>query len=207
MGKLLAFCGIDGSGKSTQIARLAAWARGIGLRTRVNRLIVSDDPFYSALEPIESSISRALFCELMTFQRYARIREIIPAQLAEFDLVICDRYLPCDEAYSFGYGCRSLEILGAVRDNVPRPDHTFLLDIAPELALVRIHRRNKHVNGRHENLEMLSNTRRAYLEHAHDWGAIVVDASRPIDESMSVILHRIGAPELRGNSLASAGRP
>ena len=164
-GLFITFEGLDGSGKTTQLKRLAAALHnsghtvvclrqpgGTALGDRV-RGILLDSKSEAALGPIAPLAELAL----MFADRAQSIAEIIQPALEAGSIVLCDRYTDSSEAYQ-GAGRqlgseRVLALQAAVCDNL-QPDLTILL--LPDLAasLRRARRRNtRHVerHGTDEN--------------------------------------------------------
>jgi dTMP kinase len=153
-GFFITFEGLDGSGKTTQLRRLAAWLNASGrnvvtlrqpgstpLGDRI-RSILLDSRSESALGPIAPLAEMAL----MFADRAQSIAEIIAPALAAGDIVLCDRFTDSSEAYQ-GAGRRlgSQRILAmhaAVCDNL-QPDLTLLLLPPLAVALARARRRNQ----------------------------------------------------------------
>jgi dTMP kinase len=164
-GFFLTFEGLDGSGKTTQLRRLAAWlsAQGHQVVTLRNpgstplgdriRGILLDSRSESTLGPITPLAEMAL----MFADRAQSIAEIIEPALAQGKIVLCDRFTDSSEAYQ-GAGRqlgteRILAMHAAVCNNL-QPDLTLLL--LPPLAttLARARRRNtRHIeqSGTDEN--------------------------------------------------------
>ena len=165
LGFFITFEGLDGSGKTTQLRRLAASLNaegrtvvtlrqpgGTALGDRV-RGILLDSKSEAALGPIAPVAELAL----MFADRAQAIAEIIQPALEASSIVLCDRYTDSSEAYQ-GAGrqlgsARVLAMHAAVCDNL-QPDLTILL--LPDLAasLNRARRRNtRHVaqHGTDEN--------------------------------------------------------
>jgi dTMP kinase len=152
-GFFITFEGLDGSGKTTQMRRLAAWLTASG-RTVVTlrqpgstalgdrlRAILVDSRSESALGPISPLAEMAL----MFADRAQAIAEIISPALAAGSIVLCDRYTDSSEAYQ-GAGrqlgsARILAMHAAVCNNL-QPDLTLLLLPPLEAALARARRRN-----------------------------------------------------------------
>jgi dTMP kinase len=152
-GFFITFEGLDGSGKTTQLQRLAATltARGqkvvtlrqpgaTALGDRI-RGILLDSKSEAALGPIAPLAELAL----MFADRAQAIAETIEPALAAGAIVLCDRYTDSSEAYQ-GAGRelgseRVLALHRAVCNNL-QPDLTILL--LPDLAtsLRRARRRN-----------------------------------------------------------------
>jgi dTMP kinase len=159
-GLFLTFEGLDGSGKTTQLKRLAAWLGaqghtvvtlrqpgGTALGDRI-RGILLDSKSEATLGPIAPLAELAL----MFADRAQSIAEIIQPALDAGSIVLCDRYTDSSEAYQ-GAGrelgsSRVLALHAAVCDNL-QPDLTILL--LPDLAasLKRARRRNTHQTRQH----------------------------------------------------------
>jgi dTMP kinase len=152
-GYFITFEGLDGSGKTTQLRRLAAWLTASG-RTVVTlrnpgstplgeriRSILLDSRSETALGPITPLAEMAL----MFADRAQSIAEVIAPALAAGAVVLCDRYTDSSEAYQ-GAGRRLgseriLAMHAAVCNNL-QPDLTLLLLPPLEAALARARRRN-----------------------------------------------------------------
>src|SRR5580704_16859669 len=152
-GYFITFEGLDGSGKTTQLRRLAAAleAEGHNVVTMRNpggtalgdriRGILLDSKSEAAHGPIAPLAELAL----MFADRAQSIAEIVEPALAAGSIVLCDRYTDSSEAYQ-GAGRelgsdRVLALHRAVCNNL-QPDLTILL--LPDLAasLHRARRRN-----------------------------------------------------------------
>jgi dTMP kinase len=152
-GYFITFEGLDGSGKTTQLRRLAAWLTQSGhtvvtlrnpgstpLGDRI-RSILLDSRSESALGPITPLAEMAL----MFADRAQSIAELIAPALAAGSIVLCDRFTDSSEAYQ-GAGRelgsqRILAMHAAVCNNL-QPDLTLLLLPSLEASLVRARRRN-----------------------------------------------------------------
>jgi len=168
-GIFITFEGLDGSGKTTQMRRLAAWLTASG-RTVVMlrqpgstalgdrlRSVLLDSRSESALGPISPLAEMAL----MFADRAQAIAEIIEPALAAGSIVLCDRYTDSSEAYQ-GAGrqlgsARILAMHAAVCNNL-QPDLTLLLLPPLEAALARARRRNHRYAAAHSPLKSQSET-------------------------------------------------
>jgi len=153
-GYFITFEGLDGSGKTTQLRKLAAWLEseghkvvtlrqpgGTSLGDRV-RSILLDSRSEATLGPIAPLAEMAL----MFADRAQAIHEIILPALASGAIVLCDRYTDSSEAYQ-GAGRelgseRILAMHRAVCDNL-QPDLTLLLLPSLDSSLHRARRRNQ----------------------------------------------------------------
>jgi dTMP kinase len=154
-GRFITFEGLDGSGKTTQMQRLAAWLRAsdysvVTLRQPGStalgdrlRAVLLDSKTESTLGQMSPLAEMAL----MFADRAQAIAEIIEPALAAGSIVLCDRYTDSSEAYQ-GAGRelgsqRILAMHAAVCNNL-QPDLTVLLLPPLEAALERARRRNQH---------------------------------------------------------------
>jgi dTMP kinase len=153
-GSFITFEGLDGSGKTTQLRRLAASLEaegrsiitlrqpgGTALGYRI-RSVLLDSKSEAALGPIAPAAEMAL----MFADRAQSIAQIILPALAEGKIVLCDRYTDSSEAYQGGgrqLGSeRILAMHAATCDNL-QPDLTLLLLPSLEASLRRARRRNQ----------------------------------------------------------------
>jgi dTMP kinase len=152
-GLFITFEGLDGSGKTTQLRRLAAALTAEGrsvvtlrqpgstaLGDRI-RGILLDSRSEAALGPIDPLAELAL----MFADRAQAIAQVIRPALADGAIVLCDRYTDSSEAYQ-GAGRqlgsdRVLALHAAVCGNL-QPDLTLLLLPSLEASLRRARRRN-----------------------------------------------------------------
>ena len=195
-GLFVSFEGIEGCGKTTQIALLS------------DRLTADAVPHTITREPgathVGEGIRRIVLnsetteltaeAELLLFyaSRRQNIVENIRPALERREVVISDRYFDASMAYQ-GYGRGlALAFIEELTDRVCgeyRPEVTVLLDIAPEIGLGRARERNrKQVDdeGRFEaeTLNFYSRVRQGYLELAERSGGRirVLSGDRPIEK-------------------------
>jgi dTMP kinase len=152
-GFFITFEGLDGSGKTTQLRRLAVslvsrgstvitlrQPGGTALGDRI-RGILLDSQSEASLGPITPPAELAL----MFADRAQSIAELILPGLAAGSVILCDRYTDSSEAYQGagrGLGAeRVLEVHHAVCGGL-QPDLTLLLLPPLETCLFRARRRN-----------------------------------------------------------------
>ncbi len=156
-GFFITFEGLDGSGKTTQLRRLAAAleARGLAVTTlrqpgstalgdRIRSILLD-----SASEQTLGRIAPAAEMALMFADRAQAIAEIIHPAIEAGRVVLCDRYTDSSEAYQGGGrelgSARILAMHAAACDGL-QPDLTLLLLPPLEAALGRARRRNtRHI--------------------------------------------------------------
>jgi dTMP kinase len=185
-GLLVAFEGLDQSGKQTQAELLRDRLTSNG---RLVRLL--SFPEYQTV--IGAEIGRALRGErdytadvmqlLYVANRYEFKGEILRTKDSG-TIVVCDRYLASSIAYGEAQGLEA-EWLTDIQKYLPQPDITFLLDIAPEVSA----RRKTIDRDKYErDLSMLGRVRDSYLRQAAQSGWVRLDASRDKTEIASDVL-------------------
>jgi dTMP kinase len=185
-GILIAFEGLDQSGKQTQaeLVRDQVTARG-----RACRLLSFPD--YTTA--IGAEIGRALHGEreygadvmqlLYVANRYER-RPDIARWLEAGDVLVCDRYVASSVAYGEAQGLDP-RWLGDVQRFLPQPDLTILLDIAPETA---VGRKAKGRDRYERDLPLLSRVRDSYRRQAEQALWLRLDGERPRDAVSADVL-------------------
>lgn len=165
----IAFEGIDGSGKSTQIELLAQYLRERGQRVhttcepsgfRTGRLIRE---YLRGEDKCDGRVIAALF----TADRLDHIlneQDGMKAHMDRGETVLTDRYY----FSSFAYQSADMEMGRIIDANLTarellKPDLTIFIDITPECAMDRISK-NRDSAELYENLERLTLTRDSYFE-------------------------------------------
>lgn len=195
-GSLLAFEGLDQSGKQTQSGRVADALRARGLRVELLAF-----PAYTTA--IGQEIGRVMQGEhhyeadtlqlLYVANRY-ELRPTVEAWLAEGAVVICDRYVASSVAYGEAQGLDPAWVLDLQR-GLPQPLLTIVLDIAPETSL----RRKQAARDKFEqDLPLLSRVRESYRRQAAQPGWVLIDGERDTNEVTAAVLSavttRLGPP-------------
>jgi dTMP kinase len=148
-GKFITFEGLDGTGKSTQMEKLAK-----ALRARGQSVVVTREPGgtptgekirHVLLDSATTALSPMAEMALMFASRAQHIREVIEPALAQGKIVLCDRFTDSTEAYQ-GAGRKLgskgvLELHRILCDDL-QPDLTILMDSDVATSVERARRRN-----------------------------------------------------------------
>jgi len=145
----ITFEGIEGSGKSSQIALLSEALRARGLAHVLTRE-PGGTPAGESIRGLllDSATRLGPPAELLLYAaaRAEHLERIIRPALAIGRLVLCDRYLDATRAYQ-GYGrglpLAWIESLHALEPLRLAPDRTVLLDLDPAVGLERARGRNR----------------------------------------------------------------
>jgi dTMP kinase len=190
-GLLIAFEGLDQSGKQTQAERLRERLTEEG---RLVRLLAF--PAYDT--SIGEEIRRALdgtrdygadVMQLLYVANRYEWKPRIEAERARGTILLCDRYLASSVAYGEAQGLDPAW-LQDIQRYLPSPDLTLLLDIPPEVSA----RRKVLDRDRYErDLALLGRVRGSYLRQALQGQWPVIDADRARDEVASDVFERVRA--------------
>jgi dTMP kinase len=143
-GLFITFEGGEGTGKSTQVRRLAERIATLGREVVVTRE-PGGSPGAEAIRGLLvsgavdrwSAISEAL---LMNAARRDHIERLIAPALARGAVVLCDRFADSTRAYQGAAGGAPLSLITALEAAVVgdcRPDLTLVLDLPAEVGLAR----------------------------------------------------------------------
>lgn len=146
-GILIAFEGIDGSGKSTQLRRVADALGGAGLP--VTRTREPTNGVYGAR--LRRSASEGRFPvedEFAVFlaDRAEHVVSCIQPSLEAGHVVLVDRYYLSSVAYQGARGMDPSEVLRMNEAFAPRPDLVVLLDVPARVGLARARSRDARQN-------------------------------------------------------------
>jgi dTMP kinase len=149
-GKFITLEGLDGTGKSTQLRKLAAVLRQAGhkvVETREPGGTATGEKIRKvALDSATAGLAPLAEMALMFASRAQHIAEVIEPGLAAGAIVLCDRFTDSTEAYQGGgrkLGSDAVLDLHRVLCGNLQPDLTLLLDSNPDASLSRARRRNK----------------------------------------------------------------
>jgi len=192
-GKLISFEGSEGSGKSTQIARLAAHFQktqrevvttrepgGTEIGEQIRNIIVHN----SKGDEMCAETELLLF----TAARAQLVREVIAPAIMRGAIVLSDRFLDSSTVYQ-GIG-RNLAADPVARINRfavgnVMPDLTVVIDVPTEVSLARLRQRASDLPDRmeRENLEFYTKVREGYLVLARGMPErfLVVDGTKSAD--------------------------
>jgi dTMP kinase len=192
-GRFLTMEGIEGVGKSTQIARLAAALANRGIDHVVTRepggTPLAEKIRGLVLDSSGESLPAAGELLLMFAARAVHLHNYIEPHLQAGRWVLCDRFTDATYAYQGGgrgMDLRSIAQLEQLVQGNRRPDLTLLLDAPVEQALARARQRNAAaVQDRFESerAEFFSRVRATYLARAAAEPArfALIDATQSVD--------------------------
>jgi len=182
---LIAFEGLDQSGKETQAKHLRARIEQDG--HRVHPLAFPEDS-----TPIGQEIRKALAGErefgpdvmqLLYVANRGEFRPKLERWLAAGDVVMCDRYRASSIAYGEAQGLDPVW-LSDIQQYLPPADLTILLDIAPETAV----QRKATGRDRYErDMSLLARVRESYRRQAAQPGWVLINGEAPKAEVRAAV--------------------
>jgi dTMP kinase len=152
-GKFITFEGLDGTGKSTQLRKLAAVVRAHGHKVVETRepggTLTGEKIRKVLLDSGTAGLSPLAEMALMFASRAQHIAEVIEPALASGSIVLCDRFTDSTEAYQGSgrkLGSDAVLQLHRVLCGDLQPDLTILLDSNAAASVGRARRRNKRAS-------------------------------------------------------------
>jgi dTMP kinase len=149
-GKFITFEGLDGTGKSTQMRKLAAVLRAAG-----HKVVETREPGGTAagekirrvlLDSSTEDLAPLAEMALMFASRAQHIEEVIVPALERGQIVLCDRFTDSTEAYQGSgrkLGSAVVIELHRLLCGGLQPDLTILLESDPAMSVGRARRRNQ----------------------------------------------------------------
>ena len=201
-GRLISFEGIDGAGKSSRIGETAAWLATRGHAVEQTRE-PGGTPLGEELRALLLHTAMAADTEmlLMFAARAEHLAQRIRPALAAGRWVLSDRFSDASFAYQVGGRGLAAERCTALEQWVHAdfaPDLTFLFDIDPTIAAVRMAAsRDEGDRFEREQRDFFARVRAAYLERAETAAArfVVLDATEA-PERLQARIHEALATRL-----------
>jgi dTMP kinase len=188
-GFLIAFEGLDQSGKQTQAELLRDWLKLAGHKARVISF-----PDYGT--SIGEEIARALQGEreygpdvmqlLYIANRYER-KPDLQRWLDGGLVLVCDRYVASSIAYGEAQGLDP-RWLADMQKYLPPPAVTILLDLAPETA---VQRKSVDRDRYERDLAMQARVRQSYRRQAAEGNWVVLDGEEPKNDLAEAVFSAV----------------
>jgi dTMP kinase len=203
LGRFLSVEGIDGAGKSTQLAWIALWLKQQGVA-----FVQTREPGGTALgEKLRDLLlSEPMHLETETLLMFAGRREhleqVIKPALARGEWVLCDRF--SDASYAYQGGGRGLprekfialeEWVQGVAPNKIQPDLTLIFDVPLSVSQERMAGGRTLDRFEREAADFHARVRAAYLERASSepQRIRVINANRSLEEIQQELVEILSA--------------
>ena len=203
-GMFITLEGVEGAGKTTQMAHLQSVLATAGRPVRQTRepggTRIGELVRAILLNPDVTDMTPDAELLLMFAARAQHLSQVIRPCLSDGDWVICDRFTDASFAYQGngrGVDWQRIEVLeNWVQDSL-RPDLCLVLDLPVETGLARVAKRGGKDRFEREHVDFFARVRDGYLERARRAPEryAVIDADRSADrvsaEIESVINSRL----------------
>jgi dTMP kinase len=200
-GLFIAFEGVEGAGKGTQIRMAEDYLRSLGLDVLVTRepggTELGERVRTLLLDPNTGTLDARTEALLFAASRAQTVTSVIRPALAEGKVVVCDRYVDSSLAYqgwARGLGEQDVLTLNVWATQGLFPDLVILLHVEPELGLLRSTEAPDRMEM--EGQDFHAKVSNAYLKIAeeHPERFVVVDADKEpaeVFEEVKAALHRV----------------
>jgi dTMP kinase len=199
LGRLIALEGPDGSGKTTQAARLARWlGEGLG-RDVVTCRDPGGTPLGERIRPVlleRSSTPIGMTAEMLLYMacRSQLIEEVIGPAMRRGAIVVTDRFLLSNvvyQGYAGGLSPDSIWNVGKIATGDILPDITLLIDVPVEVALLRVGPGRDRIEDRGNDYR--ERVRQGYLEalKSMETPVAIIDGSRSPEEVEAQIRNEV----------------
>lgn len=190
-GQFISLEGVEGVGKSTNLAFIESWLKEKNIPLLVTRepggTPLAEDIRKVLLTPRDEVMDSTTELLLMFAARAQHLNTVIKPALSAGTWVLCDRFTDATYAYQGGGRKLSTDTISTLETLVQgtlRPDLTLLLDLPPEVGLARADKRGERDRIEKEAIDFFNRVRATYLSRADAEPARyrVIDASFSLDE-------------------------
>ncbi len=190
-GKLITFCGLDGSGKTTMIELLEKHLISSGHRCVVVKQPTKDirtHPLFRASIdlPFNDSIDYRAVSLLCVADKLQHTTKVIEPLLEDGYTVISDRYYYSSLANLIAYGFYNEKWIYEISANITKPDFAFFLNVDPALAVKRVHAREREKD-RFIDLNCQKRLAKAYYEIALCNDCKIIDCNNDLSDGFEQI--------------------
>jgi len=201
-GRFITVEGIEGAGKSTQMAVIGEFLDQQGIRVVVTRepggTHLSEAVRKLLLDPDNRGMSADTELLLVFAARAEHLHKVIRPALESGDWVLSDRFTDATFAYQGGgrgIAAARIAVLEEWVQNGLRPDLTLLLDVPVEAGMARIAGRGQPDRFEREDGEFFQRIRASYLQRAaaEPRRFRCIDASAPVEQVSRSVLDSVGA--------------
>ena len=206
-GVFITFEGGEGSGKSTQLRRLADRLESAGVPVRTLRepggTLAGEAIRAILLDPAHTGLTAGAELLLYEASRAQLVAQVIEPALAAGEVVLCDRFFDSTTAYqgyARGLSLAQIDLLNQAATGGLVPNRTLVFDIDPALGIARA---TAHSTDRleAEDLDFHRRVREGFLSiAAQDPARVsVLDASGSADDVAARVSAALAdVPALRG---------
>jgi len=187
-GLFIAFEGIDGCGKSTQVWKLA---KHISDLDKHNHIVLTREPYKDTnirkiLQSDNNPYDQAgKLAQLFVEDRKKHMKNLITPNIKKGNFVISDRYSFSTLAYQQTQGFPLWKLID-MHNGLPIPDIIFLVDLDPKEAVKRMNKDTNERSKKHKfekDVKFMEKLRQNYLKLStlNNHNVVVIDSSKSIN--------------------------
>ena len=189
-GKFIVLEGPDGSGKTTQIARLTEYLEKKGKECLITRepggTRIGEAVRHIILNPEDTEMSDVTEMLLYAASRAQLIHDVIGPAIEEGKVVICDRFVDSSIVYqgiARGLGIETVSMINAPGIGIYQPDLIFFIDIPEEEGLARKKKQKKLDRLEQESIDFHHMVSEGYREVLRDRPEVIrIDGCLSVEE-------------------------
>jgi dTMP kinase len=156
-GKFITFEGIDGCGKTTQLATIADWLWSSGLLPEGAQVVETRAPgclpaIRALLKDPATALTPRAELLLMMADRAQHVETVIKPELERGNWVLCDRFYTSTMAYQGwgrALGWQAVKQAHELACGLFYPDFEIYFDVPADEAALRVERRSKQLRQEH----------------------------------------------------------
>ena len=192
-GILIAICGLDGSGKTTQIGKLNEWFEK---ENRPHLLTRQPSDYYRQDERVRNYLDNGkcpdmnALALLAAADRRWHLSTLVEPSLKEGISVITDRYLYSSLAY-FKFRGLEVDYVKYLNGEIRIPDVTVFLDLDPEVTLNRIVKRDGKLVKYEERDSSMFKKIRLFFKEVLPENALIIDGTLDPEQIHKTIITKI----------------
>jgi len=193
-GMFIAFEGIDGCGKSTQIKKFAEY---LFSKDKHNHVILTRNPYKDTdirgiLRQDNDPLTQAdKLADLFIEDRRKQAKEIVIPNIDQGNFVVSDRYKFSTIAYQVAQGLGIFDLIKK-HEGLPIPDITFIIDLSAEDSALRMKKEESRNEHKFEaDLNFLEKVRQNYLkikDFLTNEKIFIIDGKRDINSIFNEIV-------------------
>ena len=189
-GRLITFCGLDGSGKTTMLNRLyrdLEKEHGVFLTKQPTDYVRQSGIFRTFMDtPIHDAYEYRSLSLLAASDRVQHGSKVIEPQMQKGNIVISDRYFYSCLANLRARGYTKDEWIYEIAKSVVRPDIAFFFDVSVEKAVHRVRSRPTEKD-RYIDMELQYRLRDEYLMICKANCGVLVSTELSEEESYGIV--------------------
>lgn len=193
-GKLITFCGLDGSGKTTLMNKLIAELekdKTIFKTKQPTDAVRQSEIFRTYMDsPNHEEYDYRSLSLLAASDRLQHVHKTIKPHLNDGEIVISDRYFYSCLANLRARGFYKDKWIYEISSFMIKPDIAFFIDVPVETAIKRVRSREDEKD-RYIDIALQYKLREEYLKICKKCGGVLISTETPLEESFDAVLKKV----------------